>query len=62
MPNSLTRKWVGQPNKCHYMHKYLHGNIICHISTTNEDHWRRVAAYYKAGGRKSKQVGNLCTR
>lgn len=45
-----------QPNKCHYLHKYLHGNLICHISTTNEQHWARVAAYFKAGGRKSKQV------
>jgi hypothetical protein len=47
-----------QPNKCHYIHKYLHGNLICHSSTTNEEHWKRVAAYFKAGGRKSKQVKN----
>jgi hypothetical protein len=53
----LIRKKNIQPNKCHYIHKYLHGNLICHISVTNEEHWKRVAAYFKAGGRRSKQVG-----
>ena len=32
--------------------------MICHISTTDQEHWKRVAAYFKAGGRKSKQVGS----
>ena len=56
---SRTRRLIWlytQANLCHYIHKYLHGNIICHISTMDVEHWKRVAAYFKAGGRRSKQA------
>lgn len=44
-----------QPNKCHYIHKFLHANLIRNISTFDEAHWRRVAMYFKSSARRTRQ-------
>lgn len=53
----MTRRFLRwQPNKSHYLHKFLHGNIVCHISTFDDEHWRRVAAYFRAGGKRGQRM------
>lgn len=41
-----TMQW--QPNKCHYIHRFLHPNLICHLSTVDQAHWSRVATKFKS--------------
>jgi len=48
-----------QSNRCHYIHSFLHANLICHLSTADPAHWTRVATSFKArkrgeGGRSIK--------
>ncbi len=51
-----TMQW--QSNRCHYIHSFLHANIICHLSTADPAHWTRVATYFKARKRGGANGGS----
>ena len=53
---AATMQW--QSNRCHYLHKFLHGNIICNLSTSDPMHWTRVATHYKAR-KKASSVSKI---
>ena len=46
-----TMQW--QANQCHYIHRFLHPNLICHIATADPAHWSRVATKFKSKKKKA---------
>lgn len=40
-----TMQW--QANKSHYLHKFLHGNMLLHMSNVDNSHLDRLYKYYR---------------
>jgi hypothetical protein len=43
---SPSTQW--QAEHSHYLHRYLHANVLFHISAADKDHWARVATHFNA--------------